>query len=405
MIFIPRTNAAVVLSIEPGFVSGLGQGSFFSVSLTVTGVTDLDGWESKLTFTPGKLAIADAVYPGPGDSPFCVDPGTPGCYNLPKLVAIDNVAGTVSFGATSIPIPASGPSGTGPLAMITFEVLCNSCSDTIGFAGLDPITGDDPTKLRSVTPAGIVTIQHTRVPGTFSNLPQNAPTASFTITPGTGAKVNDLVTFDASASRDPDGSLVQYNWNFGDGTRENVTTPIHTHRFATAKTYTITLVVVDNADLASEAVSKTYPVQTQPQPQPHSPSASFFVSQQQAPAGTLLEFNAEDSADDDGTIVSYTWDFGDGTPIVTETVNKTMHAFNREGTFTVTLTVTDDDGLTGSISHPVTVGIFIPTGTTFFTTTNLIFIGAGTAAAAAVGALSFLRRRARLKGEESREQT
>jgi serine protease len=58
------------------------------------------------------------------------------------------------------------------------------------------------------------------------------------------------------------------------------------------------------------------------------------------------------SADSDGSIVSWFWDFGDGK---TSTVKKTRHRYSRNGTYTVTLTVTDDGGAAGSTSKTVTV--------------------------------------------------
>ena len=78
------------------------------------------------------------------------------------------------------------------------------------------------------------------------------------------------------------------------------------------------------------------------------PTASFTYS------CTDLEcaFDGSGSSDNDGTIESYAWDFGDGGSAVGATAN---HTFGESGTFTVTLTVTDDDSATGSDSQSVTV--------------------------------------------------
>ena len=66
-------------------------------------------------------------------------------------------------------------------------------------------------------------------------------------------------------------------------------------------------------------------------------------------------FDASGSYDIDGQIVSYEWDFGDGTAGSGETL---AHVYQAPGTYMVTLTVTDDDGLAATISRPVQVGGF-----------------------------------------------
>jgi hypothetical protein len=54
------------------------------------------------------------------------------------------------------------------------------------------------------------------------------------------------VRFDASSSYDPDGYIVRYEWNFGDGYEAKVTTPIINHTYVEDNTYQVTLTVVDN---------------------------------------------------------------------------------------------------------------------------------------------------------------
>jgi PKD repeat protein len=78
------------------------------------------------------------------------------------------------------------------------------------------------------------------------------------------------------------------------------------------------------------------------------PTAAFTSSSSYHNAS----FDGSTSFDDDGTIVSYLWDFGDGTTGTGETV---QHTYSGAGTYTATLTVTDNRGGTNSVSHPIPV--------------------------------------------------
>jgi PKD repeat protein len=88
-----------------------------------------------------------------------------------------------------------------------------------------------------------------------------------------------------------------------------------------------------------------------PPPTSYAPVASFSY----AASGTWVDFNASGSYDPDGSVVSYFWDFGDGT---TGSGVTTSHVYPYEGTFTVTLTVTDNSGLTGQTVQNVVASTY-----------------------------------------------
>jgi PKD repeat protein len=82
------------------------------------------------------------------------------------------------------------------------------------------------------------------------------------------------------------------------------------------------------------------------------PLASFTFSPSEPIVAGTVTFNASASSDPDGTIVSYAWNFGDGnngTGVIT------THNYTVAGTYTVNLTVTDEDGLTDTFTTDVTV--------------------------------------------------
>lgn len=170
------------------------------------------------------------------------------------------------------------------------------------------------------------------------------PTASFVYSP-TSPKVGEKVNFNASGSSDPDGSIVSFQWDFGDGRGDSGETV--THKYKNAGTFTVVLVVQDNSGnrgTASQTVSVS---------EGDSPNASFVYSPANPAENETIYFNASESEDPDGDIVSFDWDFGDGTTGTGETVT---HQYGSSGGFTVLLKVTDDDGNIDTATQTISVG-------------------------------------------------
>ncbi|MEA5387277.1 PKD domain-containing protein [Haloarculaceae archaeon H-GB11] len=153
------------------------------------------------------------------------------------------------------------------------------------------------------------------------------------------------VTLDASNSTD-DGRVVEYRWDVdGDGTVENATTEAtYTHRYSSTGSVEPTVVAVDDGgQTASATTTITVGDATAPAVTVDLP-ASVMVGQ----SFTASARNSTDNV----AIDSYRWTFGDGTNATGETVS---HSYDSNGTYNVSVRVTDTSGNVGTATHEVTV--------------------------------------------------
>lgn len=147
----------------------------------------------------------------------------------------------------------------------------------------------------------------------------------------------------ADGSVDTDGTVTGWQWSFGDGSSSGQRNP--SHSYSQAGEHTVRLTVTDN--LGSQGTTSKRVTVGPPAPQP--PTANFTWS------CTGLDCSFTDgSGDPDGIIATWEWSFGDGSSSSEE---NPAHAYADPGTYSVELTVTDNDGTTGSTSKPVMVSI------------------------------------------------
>lgn len=168
------------------------------------------------------------------------------------------------------------------------------------------------------------------------------PEAGFEVSPVTGNTATEF-TFDASSSSHPAGMIESYFWDFGDD--NNTEGEIVTHTFVTSGTFTVTLTVTDSNGFTD---STTIEVEVSNQ----LPVAIIEEIPPAVEPDTLITFDARSSFDPDGFIVLFEWDFGDGESATGDVVS---HTFTDEGQYTVTLTVTDNEGAQDTTSVVVQI--------------------------------------------------
>jgi PKD repeat protein len=152
------------------------------------------------------------------------------------------------------------------------------------------------------------------------------------------------ITFDSAGSGDVDGSIIGYDWDFGDGTSHG-SGASPTHTYLNHGVYTVTLMVTDD-DVATAEDTCTVTVLDNPPEANAGPDKTIYL-------GTEITFDGTGSSDVDGSIAGYEWDFGDGTAHGSGA--SPSHTYANHGVYTVTLKVTDDDGSTAEDTCTVTV--------------------------------------------------
>jgi len=167
------------------------------------------------------------------------------------------------------------------------------------------------------------------------------------------AKIGQVITFNGSGSFDPDGRIIFYRWNFGDGSSE-ILDKLPQHSYSDPGLYVVTLTVVDND--GRSAIRNTS-VLISGQIYTDVPPDAMFQTPSTGTINTAVIFDASTSRDSDGTIVGYRWDFnGDGVNDTGWLTSPTItHVFSSRGSYLVTLEVKDNDGLISSFSSPITV--------------------------------------------------
>ncbi|MDX6609099.1 MAG: hypothetical protein QOF85_1024 [Solirubrobacterales bacterium] len=299
--------------------------------------------------TPGERSVGLRVTDNSGDA----TPAT-------RALTVENRTPTVSFTASPNPVlsgatinldasSSSDPDGT--IAKYDWDLDGNGSYETTGGGATTTTSyatpGEKPIGLRVTDDSG-ATATTTRT----VTIQNRAPSASITATPNPVVSGSN-VTFDTSGSKDPDGTIVKYDWDLdGNGTYEipGEGKPAITVSYAQPGTRTVGVRATDNNG-ATATATMTLTVQNRP------PAPSFTATPNPVSPNVSTSFDASASSDPDGTIAKYEWDLdGNGTyETNTGTTKTTSRTYTSEGTVTVGLQITDNTGATATTTRSLVV--------------------------------------------------
>ncbi|HEX4668063.1 MAG TPA: PKD domain-containing protein [Chthoniobacterales bacterium] len=170
------------------------------------------------------------------------------------------------------------------------------------------------------------------------------PVAVATATPDSG-NIPLSVNFSSAGSTDLDGSIASYFWDFGDGATSTSANPQHT--YTAPGEYVATLTVTDNL-----GVSTTNTAAVEVMAPNQNPVAKFVVTPPTGKAPLNVTLTSDGSYDPDGALGNFEWHFSDGGTYFGRTA---FHTFTRAGTYTISLTVFDNRGGSGTSQQTIVV--------------------------------------------------
>ncbi len=344
---------------------------------------------------------AKETYPAKTGKPPATDGSVSHTYTLaagqtsatfkPTAVVKDNRGGSATWPGTTITVSSAGQTDSSPRALFTVspaQPVLNQKFVVDASQSFDRPTGGRITKYEwewgdgtprstgvtaehTYTLAGRYTItltvsdaetppnkassQKTIVMSSDSTPPPGTnrpPTASLIVVPLEGF-VDELFTFDARGSVDPDGDDLTYRFVFGDGDETAFTaTATATHRFAEPGTYLTRLTVRDEANAS---VDLTRSIRVLAPGENRTPVALIATGLRTGVVPLTLTFDGRLSFDPDADPVTYDWSFSlDGAVVETLTGSVVTRLFDEVGTYTVVLSLTDSKGAVG-FSNPESV--------------------------------------------------
>ncbi len=276
----------------------------------------------------------------------------PGTFNVSLTVTSDlgcTDAYNDSVRVFVTPTPVIGVNTgciTDPVAFVNLDDSTNVNGSAIlwNFGDGNTSTAVSPVHQYQAAGTYLITLEVTNASGckaivTVPIVIDPAPDADFT---AANACAGSEIQFQNNSTI-PSGTIIGYQWLFGDSTTSTLTNPIHT--FTLPGTYTVTLIATSDQGCTDTATAQIT-IYANP--------VSLFTNLNAAGCGPLPVSFTDGSFIQSGNIVSWSWNFGDGG---TDSIQNPIHIYQQSGNYTVSLTTTSDQGCTSTvtISNAVTV--------------------------------------------------
>jgi hypothetical protein len=314
-----QANPTILYVAPPSIIDqSITPGSMILINASVVDVANLYVWQIKIYFDPTLLNCTGAWYPS--DHVFSGKP------MVPVSPVINNGVGYVVHGASLI--GDASFTGNGTLCQVEFEVLSTgSCDLEYGPYGPDSFLLDDT----------LAEIPATTVDGYFDNSPPGPepPFASFDYYPKP-VLVDHLTTFNASESYDPDGTITNYQWTFGDG--GVASGEIVTHNYTSPGDYWANLTVTDNDGLNDTETQLITVYEVQPAKLYIDPP-EIIDSELLPPSIVTINVTVDDVLD----MYDYEFKLSYNTEMLT-CIGAIINRVHNQTTFTPTIHINDGDG-------------------------------------------------------------
>lgn len=347
---IVYAQSTPTLSLSPSTVTVNSLTETFNVDFKISGVTNLWGWSANITWDSQYLKMVKA--PIEGDFLSQSD------HQTAFMKYFNETTNTLKGEIADVGLDPGAQSGDGTLATFTFQVLKPVISSTITINATKLLTNQNdgsttPQYTVPITPFPVSTFAS----ATVSYIPSGGvPVPDAGVNQTVNQHTNVVLNASKTLPQDPNQT---FTWTFFDNQSRTLTGMIANYTFDWPGTFEVTLAVTNSAGSATATLGVTVKCTTPPVAVI---TIGGYPSGQNIPINTAVAFYSNQSYDPFNlTIGNHNWDFGDGSSH--SDFDVAGHTYSTSGTYTVSLTIRNSAGYTGTATKTIVVGDGVPATT------------------------------------------